>query len=224
MDSREIGSNQWFNRFAAFNLFLFFSAGLNASGQDKASHYVNQLIQDNTIGERIEFIQDNPNFNGDFSGFQNTISGLKNLLALDSTNFNLNYKLGLSYYFSYDERYKALPYLRKSIKGTTLNYNFLKGGNQFAPVTANYFLAQAYLFNNQYDSALFFFRKYLDAGSLKPISVDHELSFCLNALRIQPNKDVVKLIRLENGVNTSAGETNPAIDSAGNKMAFASRR
>jgi len=225
MDSRKISSSDLTYRIVSVLVLFFFIAGGNgAKAQDKASNYVNHLIQDNTIGERIEFIQDNPNFSGDFAGFENALSGLKKALAQDSTNCNLNYKLGLAYYFSYDERYKALPYLRKAIKGTALNYNFLKGGNQIAPVTANYFLAQAYLYNNQYDSALFFFRKYLDAGSLKPISVDHEISFCLNALRIQPNKELVEVVRLENGINSAAGETNPALDSAGTRMAFASRR
>ena len=225
MDSRKIKSSDFTYGIVSILIsFFFIASGFNANAQDKASGFVNQLIQENTIGERIEFIQDNPNFSCDFAGLENAISGLKKALAKDSTNYNLNYKLGLAYYFSYDERYKALPFLKKAIKGTALNYNFLKGGNQFAPVTANYFLAQAYLYNNQYDSALFFFRKYLDAGSLKPISVEHEISFCLNALRIQPNKEPIELVRLENGINSTSGETNPALDSTGTKMAFASRR
>ncbi|MEZ4738463.1 MAG: hypothetical protein R2818_03690 [Flavobacteriales bacterium] len=77
------------------------------------------------------------------------------LLATDPENANLNYKLGYSYFHSYNQKSKALPYLEKASALRTANFGSFNtsGYDPFdsrernAPPEVDYYLWKAYHVN-----------------------------------------------------------------------------
>ena len=79
---------------------------------------------------------------------------------VDSTNANINYKMGVCYLNSFSEKQKSLYYLRFAVRDLTRNYDPYSTQVKKAPENAYYFLAQAYHYNYQFDSAISFFESW----------------------------------------------------------------
>ena len=100
------------------------------------------------------------------------------LLATDTENANLNYKLGASYFNSYNQKAKALPYLERAAALRTGNFGGFNtaGYDPFdprernAPPEVDYYLGRAYHLNNEFDKADVAYQKFLDNSDPK-----HEL-------------------------------------------------
>jgi len=100
----------------------------------------------------------------------------KELLATDAENANLNYKAGLSYFSSYNQKAKALPYLEKASQlrksGSYGGFN-QSGYDPFepresnAPAEVDYYLGRAYHLGEQFDKADLSYQKFLDGVDAK---------------------------------------------------------
>jgi tetratricopeptide (TPR) repeat protein len=101
----------------------------------------------------------------------------KELLAKDEENANLNYKAGLlSYFNSYNQKAKALPYLEKAsaaahpraaTAASIRRLRPLRCPGAQRPVEVDYYLGRAYHLNDQFDKADMAYQKFLDETDAK---------------------------------------------------------
>ena len=56
--------------------------------------------------------------------FKGSINYWKKSVEAQPDNANFNYKLGLCYFFSYDQQLKALPHFKVAIKNLSGTYDF----------------------------------------------------------------------------------------------------
>src|SRR3989344_6658362 len=82
------------------------------------------------------------------------LQNFKEAYAIDSTNANINFKVGLCYMKSETEKSKALYYLEKAVLNTSKNYNDLEPTEKSAPVNAYYYYGQSLHFKYRFDEAL----------------------------------------------------------------------
>ena len=155
---------------------------------------------------------------------QTAIELWSNELEKNSESANLNYKLGLCYFFSSDLQHKALPFFKKSIRETTASYDFYNEKETRAPVSAYYFLAASFLENNLPDSAIKYYAMYDEYSG--PLRLNTELGVynSINAKLGSKNPRNVKVSDFGNVVNTPYSETNPVMRLDNKCLFFSSRR
>ena len=95
----------------------------------------------------------------------------KGLVETQPENANLNYKLGYSYFNSYNQGDKALPYLEKAaqLRNSASYGGFNSSGydpfdpkETNAPVEVDYYLGKAYHMNGDLDKADLQYQKFID--------------------------------------------------------------
>ncbi|MCB0381705.1 MAG: hypothetical protein KDD24_10655, partial [Flavobacteriales bacterium] len=69
-------------------------------------------------------------------------------------NNNVNYKIGVCYMHSANEKSKSQPYLIKAAENTTNNYDPFSHSEKQAPIESYFYLAQAYHLNYELDKAM----------------------------------------------------------------------
>ena len=157
------------------------------------------------------------------------------LLATDGENANLNYKLGVSYFQSYNQKSKALPYLeraaalRKNNFGSfnTTGYDPFDPRERNAPAEVDYYLGRAYHLNNQFDKADVAYQKFLDESDPK-----HELRTdamrgkeqTANARVLQASPKDYLISNVGQVVNWAGPDFSPVLSVDGNALFYTSRR
>lgn len=159
-----------------------------------------------------------------FANYKQALGIWTLLLKENPDNANINYKVALCYFFSYDEQLKALPYFKKAIQSTIGTYAFDDSEEQAAPYMSLYFLGQTLLENNQPDSALKYFNMYQDRHALNAVSTERGISMSINAKNAEKNPRNVKLKNLNAKINSLAAETNPVVTINNTLMFFSSRK
>jgi hypothetical protein len=147
----------------------------------------------------------------------------KQYLEKDPTNADANFKMGLCYIITYDEKAKALPFFMLSIKNMSpAHYSFRTSTGQ-APAYALYFLAEAFIENNQPDSALKYFALYKDQYQVPPMNADREVFMCINARNSLKQPGKLKAVNISS-LNSGYAETNPVVKADNSMIFFSSRR
>lgn len=157
------------------------------------------------------------------------------LLSTDAENANLNYKLGASYFNSYNQKSKALPYLekaaalRKSNFGSfnTAGYDPFDPRERNAPAEVDYYLGRAYHLNNEFDKADASYQKFLDGSDPK-----HELRASAtrgkeqtaNARALQASPMNYVISNVGQVVNNDHPDFSPVLSVDGNALFYTSRR
>ena len=147
---------------------------------------------------------------------------------IDSTNSNINFKVGLCYMKSETEKSKALYYLEKAVLKTSKNYNDLEPTEKSAPVNAYYYYGQALHFNYKFDDAIANYEKFksfLKSNNIELIKdVDRQIEISNNAklLCIAPMNIILK--NLGDSINTPSPEYSPVLSADENTLIFTSRR
>jgi Carboxypeptidase regulatory-like domain/WD40-like Beta Propeller Repeat len=156
---------------------------------------------------------------------------LKNFLEayhIDSTNANINFKVGLCYSQSETEKNKALIYLERAVLNTSRNYNDLEPTEKSAPINAFYYYGKALHFNYQFDEAIANYEKFKsflrekNADLLKDANRQIEISNNAKVLVSAPINIVLK--NLGDSVNTSSPEYSPVLSADEKTLMFTSRR
>lgn len=147
------------------------------------------------------------------------------VLEADPNNANANFKMGMCYFNSVDEKPKALSYLKKASASVSDKYDFFSTSEKNAPADALFFLGETYLASNQPDSALLFFFQYEDkfAGN-PPIPVDRQIRNCVNAKNAMKAPRDVTMKNPGKNINSQFTETNPVLTIDNSVMFFSSRR
>lgn len=147
---------------------------------------------------------------------------------VDSNNANINYKMGLCYLNSLSEKQKALRYLRKASKDVTRNYDPFTPQVKKAPENTFYYLAQAYHYNYQFDSAIIYFDSWKSiVGNRDPEAVkdiDMRINWAKNAKEFMSSPLPVTITNMGDSINGPGPDYSPVISIDENTLIFTSRR
>jgi len=161
----------------------------------------------------------------------------KGLVENDKENSNLNYKLGLAYFNSYNQRPKALPYLEKAslsrASGTshgsfnTAGYDPFDPRERNAPVETEFYLAKAYHLNNQFDKADLYYKRFMDQAdqrhTLRPMAV-RGMEQTANARDLMSRPVQYEISNVGPVINNEFPDFSPVLSVDGNALFYTSRR
>jgi hypothetical protein len=156
---------------------------------------------------------------------------LKNFLEayrIDSTNSNINYKIGYCYLKNATERSKAFYYLEKAVVKTTLRYVDLEPTEKDAPVNAYYYFGQALHLNYQFDEAIANYEKF--KSYLRPTQkdlladVDRQIQIANNAKSLVSAPINVIIKNLGDSINSPYSDHTPVLSADESTLIFTSRR
>ncbi|MCB9184168.1 MAG: PD40 domain-containing protein [Flavobacteriales bacterium] len=158
------------------------------------------------------------------------------LLATDPENANLNYKLGLSYFSSYNQKSKALPYLEKASQlrksgsyggFNQAGYDPFEPRERNAPVEVDYYLGRAYHLNEDFDKADQFYQKFIDEvdpkHSMRALAVRGKEQTA-NARQLRQNPLGYQVSNVGPVVNGDHPDFSPVLSVDGNALFYTSRR
>ncbi len=149
------------------------------------------------------------------------------LLIEQPDNFNVNYKVGLCYIESSNEKSKAQDYLVKAVQNTTRNYDPFSSAEKRAPFEAYYYLARAYHINNNLDAAMLNYNSFKEKISKKHFlakEVDHNIEQCKNAKIAMENPVNIKVNNIGPIINSPFADYSPVISIDESSIYFTSRR
>ena len=157
------------------------------------------------------------------------------LVQAQPENANLNYKLGVSYFNSYNQKAKALPYLQKAAERRGVGYGGFNtsGYDPFdpnetnSPVEVDYYLGRAYHLNNELNKADEYYQKFLDE-----VGSDHDLRAAAvrgkeqtgNARVLMANPKNYLISNAGSVVNNDHPDFSPVLSVDGNALFYTSRR
>ena len=154
------------------------------------------------------------------------------LLIESPDNFNIQYKIGTCYLFIPGEKEKAISYLESAVKNSSYDSKPASFKEKKAPLDSYFFLAKAYMINNELEKALTTlqaFQKLVketeDKGGMKNLGyIDQEIQACRNAIKlkevpVQFSKSILGPDFTEGSINE-----NPAVSFDGNTIVYTERR
>jgi len=143
------------------------------------------------------------------------------------TNSNLNYKIGLCYMESSNQKGKALSYLTTASKNITTNYDPFAHSEKKAPVEVYYYLARAQHLNYKLDKAISNYDTFRDGISKKHYlykDIDRQKKYCDNAKIAIASPIKTKITNMGNVINSKYEDYSPAILFDESTIYFTSRR
>jgi tetratricopeptide (TPR) repeat protein len=162
---------------------------------------------------------------------ENYVQALKNYLwayNIDSTNSNINYKIGLCYLKTETEKSKALNYLEKAVVETTKKYDNIEPTEKSAPITAFYYYGQALHLNYKFDEAIASYEKFKSFLTDNPGDwmnmVNRQIEVCNNAKILVAAPIRVNIDNLGDSINTPFPEYSPVLSADEKTLIFTSRR
>lgn len=154
------------------------------------------------------------------------------ILLDDSENLNIKYKIGTCYLNIPDEKDKAIPYLEAAVRNASYDAKTSSFKEKRAPLDAYFFLARAYMINNELDKAITTFQKFSslakeieEEGGMENLDyIEQQIKACRNAIEYMKNP--VPLTKKIIGIEFTNGSVNedPAVSYDGNKIVYTERR
>lgn len=182
--------------------------------------------------------QDRSTYNAKFSegnylileeNYPQALKSFKEAYLIDSTNANINFKIGYCYIKTEATKNLAMPYLQKAIKNTSKNYDEDAKDEKVAPVTAHYYYGQALHLNYKFDEAIasyLKFKSYLTPGKHNALikDVDRMIEISNNAKELMaiPTNYVIK--NLGDSINSPYPDYSAVISADERTLIFTSRR
>jgi outer membrane protein OmpA-like peptidoglycan-associated protein/Tol biopolymer transport system component len=152
----------------------------------------------------------------------------KEAYAIDSSNANINYKLGYCYLQSASEKNKALYYLEKAVQDVSHNYDPEDPKEKKAPELAYYSLGEAYRLAYRFNESNTYFNKFREiVGSRnKELATDlgRQVETNFNAMDLIKDSANVGISNLGDSINTAYPEYSPVISADESTLIFTSRR
>lgn len=148
--------------------------------------------------------------------------------SIDSTNSNINYKIGLCYLNLPSKKKKALPFLEKAARNITKNYDEDEPSMKSAPMDAIYEHAKALHFNGKFPEAIAEFEKYGRIVGEKNkefyAEIQRQIAMCKNAIEFYKNPSDIVIKNLGDSINTEFPDYGPVVTADESMMLFTSRR
>lgn len=149
------------------------------------------------------------------------------LLSQKPDNSNINYKIGVCYIHSGNEKKKALPFLKKAIEKTTSNYDPFSSAEDKAPVETNFYLARAYHLNYELDLAMTHYNSLKEKIGKKHYlfnELEHYTKQCVHAKEAMAKPVNIEIQNLGKSINTIYPEYSPVLSLDESTIYFTSRR
>ena len=147
---------------------------------------------------------------------------------IDSSNANINYKIGLCYMNLPSKKKKAMPYMEKAIVHINKNYHEDEPAEKGAPKDATYWYAKALHLAGKFNQAMVEFEKYKEVvgNRNKEIVADvqRQIESCKNAIEFSKNPENIIIKNLGDSINTEFPEYGPVINGDESVLMFTSRR
>jgi hypothetical protein len=150
-----------------------------------------------------------------------------NLQAEQPANFNVNYKVGVCYIYSANNKAKALNYLVKAVQNTTKNYDPFSSSEKKSPIESYFYLARAYHINYELDNAMLNYNSFKEKISKKHYlfnEVDHHLEQVKNAKIALANPVNIMVSNMGLLINSPLADYSPVLSIDESTMYFTSRR
>jgi tetratricopeptide (TPR) repeat protein len=154
------------------------------------------------------------------------------ILLENPDNLNIQYKIGTCYLNIPDEKGKAIPYLEAAVKNASYDAKVSLFKEKRAPLDAYFYLAKAYMINNEFEKALNTFQTFNNLareteskGGMRNLEfIGQEIQACKNA--IQSVENPVTMTRKILGSDFSQGSMNenPAVSFDGNTLVYTEGR
>lgn len=154
-------------------------------------------------------------------------------LLLDKPdNFNIQYKIGTCYLNIPGEKNKAIPYLESAVKHSSYDAKINSFKEKRAPLDAYFFLAKAYMINNELEKALDTFQTFkklaveteTKGGMKNQTYIDQQVEACNNAIANQEAPFRISKKRLGKDFSQGSINENPAVSFDGNTIVYTERR
>lgn len=154
------------------------------------------------------------------------------LLLETSDNFNIKHKIGTCYLNIPGEKERAIPYLEAAVKNSSFNARINSFREKRAPLDSWFFLAKAYMINNDLEKALATFNKFKSLaqesevrGRMKNLTyIDQQTEACNNAMNNQEEPYRISKVRLGKQFSQGSINENPAVSFDGNTIVYTERR
>jgi tetratricopeptide (TPR) repeat protein len=155
------------------------------------------------------------------------------LLLDQPDNYNIQYKIGTCYLNIAGEKAKAIPYLESAVKHAAYDSKINSFKEKRAPLDAYFFLAKAYMINNELEKALSTFNKFKtlaketeQKGGMKNLAyIDQQIMACNNAISFEENPLRISKKKLSPEFSQGSINENPAVSSFdGNTIVYTERR
>lgn len=154
-------------------------------------------------------------------------------LLLDSPdNSNIKYKIGVCYLNIPGEKEKSVTFLEDAVRNASYDAKEELIKEKRAPLDAYFYLARAYMINNQLEKGLSTFETFSRlAGEVKSKGgmenfdyVDQQIQACKNAILQQKTPSPFTKKLPGDGFSQGSVNENPAVSYDGNTMVFTERR
>jgi len=154
------------------------------------------------------------------------------ILLEDPENLNLKYKIGTCYLNIPDEKEKAIPYLEEAVKNASYSSKTKSLKEKRAPLDAWFYLAKAYMINNELEKGLTTLRNFKSLaletegkGGMRNLDfVDQQIRACENAIKLAGNPVAISKRMLGGDFSQGSMNENPAVSFDGNTIAYTERR
>jgi hypothetical protein len=154
------------------------------------------------------------------------------ILLENPENLNIIYKIGTCYLNIPDEKDKAIPYLEAAAKNTTYDAKTESFKEKRAPLDTYFYLARAYLINNEMEKGLNTLRNFRSLaketegkGGMENLDfVDQQIQACKVAMGFMENPVMLSKKLLGTDFSQGSMNENPAVSFDGNTIVFTERR
>lgn len=154
------------------------------------------------------------------------------ILLENYDNLNVQYKIGVCYLNIPDEKEKAIPYLEAAVKNASYDAKITLFKEKRAPLDAYFYLAKAYMINNEFEKALNTFqtfnnlcRETEDKGGMQNMEfIGQETQACKNAIQSVENPVAISKKILGSDFSKGSMNENPAVSFDGNTLVYTERR
>ena len=147
---------------------------------------------------------------------------------MDTSNANINYKLGIIYLETHTKKHYAQRYLEAAVNGVSRKYVADEPNERRCPELAYFYLAKALHINNNFQRSIDYFDKFRDLPGKKSkeiiSEIEHYKEMCFTALELMKNPVNCTIKSLGDSVNSPYGDYSPVISVDEDVLMFTSNR
>jgi hypothetical protein len=154
------------------------------------------------------------------------------LLLETPDNLNIKYKIGTCYLNIPGEKEKSIPYLEEAVKGASYDSKTELLKETKAPLDAYFFLAKAYMINDELEKGLATLTTFSklasetkSKGGMQNLEyIDQQIQACKNAIQFKESPVQFSKKSLGPDFNLGSINDNPAVSYDGNTIVYTERR
>ena len=159
---------------------------------------------------------DDAEFFFDDGDYREALFNFQKVHEKDTSNANINYRIGMCYVNIPGEETKAIKYFERAQNKISTKYKKSTFEERNAPLYLLFYLGNAYRVNNELTKALDVYNKFRDDpyfdGHYNARMVDDEIATCVRAKLVQDNPLNVKFTNLGSFINNAQSNRNPVVN------------